>query len=806
MSDIGTRASTPSPGEGDLYRRIADSSTDWEYLEDADGRILWVSPSCEPLTGHSPEEFLRDPSLLSAVIHPEDRALFAAHRREYQADGEFANADFRIVRPDGVVRWIGHRCRPMSLPGGASAGRRCSNRDITERKKTEAELLRLNRTLRTLSDSNHILLHARVETDLLNDVCRIIVEDCGFAMVWVGYADDDAGKTVRPVAQAGFDPGYLDALNVTWADTERGRGPTGTAIRTGQPAVCRNILTDPLFAPWREEALKRGYASSLVLPLTTNGRAFGALNIYSREPDGFSKHETELLSELAADLSHGITGIRLRQAHAAGEKNLRQSEERYRTLFESMDQGFAVCEMIYDEEGEPSDARILSVNPAFARLTGWPSERAVGRTARELFPGIEPVRIEGYGRVVRSGRSERFHNTVAALGKDVEVFAWRTGIDRFAALFTDVTERMQKEKQIEWLASFPGRNPNAIVEAESDGHVHYANAAAIALCPDLDDPHVSHPWLADLEGVARRLREGGASTFSREVTMGERVFEQTMYYVAEAGRIRVYGKDITEAKHAEENLRQSQEHYRLLFENMLDGVADCEMLFENGRPVDFRYLAVNKGFVTLTGLKNVVGKKVTEVFPGIRESHPKLIETYGRVASTGKPERLEVNFLPLGAWLSISVYSNERGNFTAVFDDVTERRQAEEMHRLQVAALQAATDAFVITGKDGTIQWVNRAFTRLTGYSATEAIGMNTRVLRSGQHVDAFYKAIWDTILAGRVWKGEIVNRRKDGSLYTEEMTITPITDAGGAITQFVAVKQDVTERKRAEARLREME
>jgi len=131
-------------------------------------------------------------------------------------------------------------------------------------------------------------------------------------------------------------------------------------------------------------------------------------------------------------------------------------------------------------------------------------------------------------------------------------------------------------------------------------------------------------------------------------------------------------------KEAEEALTVSEARYRSLFENMLDGYAHCRMVFdENKRPVDFIYLGVNNAFETLTGLKNVTGKRVTEVIPGIRESQPDLLETYGRVASTGAPERFEVDFIPLSLWLSISVYSPAKGEFVAVFEDITFRKNAE---------------------------------------------------------------------------------------------------------------------------------
>lgn len=185
---------------------------------------------------------------------------------------------------------------------------------------TAEELGRLNRTLLALSRSNQAMMRAQDETQFLNEVCQIIVRDCGHAMVWIGYAEQDAAKTVRPVAHAGFETGYLDTLQITWADTERGQGPTGTAIRTGQLCHCRNMLTDPRFEPWREQAIRRGYASSLVVPLLAEGLAFGAITIYSTQPDPFSQDEFKLIQRLADDLAYGIGAIRQRKAREHSER------------------------------------------------------------------------------------------------------------------------------------------------------------------------------------------------------------------------------------------------------------------------------------------------------------------------------------------------------------------------------------------------------------------------------------------------------------------------------------------------------
>lgn len=134
-----------------------------------------------------------------------------------------------------------------------------------------------------------------------------------------------------------------------------------------------------------------------------------------------------------------------------------------------------------------------------------------------------------------------------------------------------------------------------------------------------------------------------------------------------------------------------------------------------------------------------------------------------------------------------------------VVTDITERKRVSEQLRLQASALESAANGIIITDRNGTILWVNPAFTNLTGYTPEEAIGQTPRILTSGRHERSFYQDLWETILSGRVWTGEMVNRRKDGSFYTEEQTVTPVRDERGQITHFIAIKQDITERKRLE-------
>jgi len=315
-----------------------------------------------------------------------------------------------------------------------------------ESKRTEETLHRVNRALEMLIASRQVMIAAKDESHLIREICRVIVEIGGYRLAWVGLAEHDEKKTVRPVGQWGHEEGYLATVNITWADTARGRGPTGTAIRTGVPRMVRHIQTNPDYEPWRAEALKRGYGSSIALPLLDGDTAFGALNLYAADDDVFDSVEVRLLTELAECLSYGLRMVRLRGEHERTEEELSKSETKCSTVVESSLTG------IYIEK----EGKIVFANDRFCQIYGFSKDELIGMDALAfIHPQDRPLIDQISARRLRGERapSEYVVRGLTKDGKTIWVTRRNTLIDvgegsAILGNVVDITRRKEMEKTL----------------------------------------------------------------------------------------------------------------------------------------------------------------------------------------------------------------------------------------------------------------------------------------------------------------------------------------------------------------------
>ncbi|MCD6295891.1 MAG: GAF domain-containing protein, partial [Deltaproteobacteria bacterium] len=316
---------------------------------------------------------------------------------------------------------------------------------IILRKQAEQALQKVNRALKTLSDCNQALIRATEEMDLMNEVCRIIVQVGGYRLAWVGFAEQDEKKTVRPVAHVGDEDGYLDTVNITWADTEQGRGPTGTAIRTGKVTITKNILKDPEYTPWHSDATKRGYKSSIALPIIAEDLTLGALNVYSAEPDAFAAEEVKLLTELADDMAHGIVALRTQTERERAQEALKELQRYTRGLIEaSLDALVTIS----------AEGKITDVNHAMELFTGLSRNEMIGTGFSNYCTDPELAR-KGYQQVFRDGYIRDYPLEIKHHGGKITPVLYNASVyndtqGRVSGVFAaarDVTERNRAEKE-----------------------------------------------------------------------------------------------------------------------------------------------------------------------------------------------------------------------------------------------------------------------------------------------------------------------------------------------------------------------
>jgi diguanylate cyclase (GGDEF)-like protein/PAS domain S-box-containing protein len=383
--------------------------------------------------------------------------------------------------------------------------------------KNTVELQRSNRALSAISACSNALVHARDEAVLLRDTCNIIVSSGGYRLTWIGFAQHNEEKSVLPVAQAGFEEGYLENARVSWSeDDPYGRGPGGISIRSGAPCVIRDILHDARFEPWREEAVKRGYFSVIGLPLSYDDKTFGTLLIYSAERDAFDAEEVRLLAELADDLAYGIMMLRTHAEQRWTEKELVDSEERWRSLTEN------------------SPDHILTLTPAlrieFVNYTS-PGQRVENLIGTSVLDHIDSPfkRREVKGKLETTliyGTPSSYETEYTTPDGSVIYYETRVAprivngkIVGLTLNARDITERKEAEAKIEYLAyhdeltSLPNRRllMDRLEHTASIAQRHHTKGALLFL--DLDRFKVINDSVGHAAGdailceVARRLNE-----------------------------------------------------------------------------------------------------------------------------------------------------------------------------------------------------------------------------------------------------------------------------------------------------------
>ena len=378
--------------------------------------------------------------------------------------------------------------------------------DVSPRKNVEGALHQSNRHLLMLSDCNHELSRATDETALLGSICRVIVEVGGYRLAWVGFAQNDAAKSVRVMASAGVDAEYLQQVRVSWDSSPAGNGPTGQAIRAASPSVCTRLDDDPAIAPWRSASLERGYVASIALPLILDLGAIGALNIYSERSDAFEADQVKLLMELADNLAYGISALRARAESERAQGKL----QLFWHLFDK------TRDLIYIAEA--ATGRLVDVNETASQRLGYTRDELLQLSAADISSGGPdqpwPERVhasQSSGPLLREGiyRCKDEQGFPVEFSTSYVEYGHRGYL---IALARDITERRQFEEQTAHFTRVVRMQSsiNAAVLRIRDRDDLLREACRVAT--EIGGYEYATLWIVDWDGrIARPLFTSGAA-------------------------------------------------------------------------------------------------------------------------------------------------------------------------------------------------------------------------------------------------------------------------------------------------------
>ncbi len=808
-----------------IFQRFMETSGEGMGMATMDGKVVYMNPSlCR---------FIDQPNLKTVLgrqftsLYPETQQL------RFQAEvmpkllqtGQWAG-EMKIISSNGKITQTyesfflikDNEEQPLYLAAVIS--------NITDIKRTQEALKKANLALTALIECRQVLFHAQDEQTMLQEICQVLVQKVGYRLVWIGFAEADANQTVRPVAQYGYEDGYLDNLSVSWGDNELGQGPTSIAIRTGKPSIAHQIQTDPKYAPWRYQARQRGYASSMAMPLMLQQKAIGAINIYASQPNAFDTDIIKLFEELAADISYGLKMLRTRFARQQAEQQLRQSEERFRKMFEDGPIGMVIID---------SDNRLLKVNTAFCQMLGYTEAELLEMKVADVSHPEDMSRNLELRQQMLNGDIPFIQMEKRYLRKDGQIVWGNLAVSFYKteeivyhlAKVEDITERKLAEEQIRKLSTAIEQSPSIVVITDTQARIEYVNpkfcqitgftsAEVIGQTPTLlksgqqPKDFYQNLWQTVLSGndwqseLQNKKKNGTLYWELASISPLKNQGQAITHFIKVA-------EDITERKQAEDKLRASEKRFRKVFEEAPLGMVIVGYYL--------KILQVNKAFYQMLGYSGpepLIGATITDI--SAPEDIPKTKEMmmqlyHGEISSFKMEKRYRQQDGTL-VWgnTSVSFFYDKKGQplyFLAMIENITERKQAEQSLRESETRIRTLVenmvDGVVTIDENGMIESFNPAAMKIFGYSAEDVIGKNVKILMPEPYRhehDGYLEHYKSTGIAKIIGKGrEVEGQHQNGFTFPLDLAVSEMWI--GEQRKFVGIVRNITKRKQFEETLK---
>ncbi len=640
--------------------------------------------------------------------------------------------------------------------------------------QTELELGRLNRLYNVLSHVNQAIIRRHSREELLRTLCRVVVEQGEMDLAWIGWLDPLSSR-ITPVAHFGDDRGFLQHGDFCADEQPEGQGNPGRAIRLGRPVVCNACLGQECLYPSDQAPARFGFQSCASFPLRFQGEIGGTLNLCVADSGFFQEREVQLLAEVAFDISFALDLI------ASDRQREQEAEERRLTA--------EVLEAINSAMDSPDLLRKV-----LTTLKEWSGCEAAGIRLQEGddFPYFETVGFpEGFVRL---------ENSLCARDAQGKVVLDRAGGPALECMCGNILQgRVDPGKPFFTNGgSFWSNGTTELLATTTDAdrqtrtrnRCNGAGYESVALIP--------------LRSAGRtfgliQLNDRHRDRFTpAKIALFERLAENIANYL---DKMRLAAK-----------LQESEAQLRSIGDNLPDSYIYRYTRDADGQP---RFLFVSAGVARVHGLtpEQVLADSMALYGQIDPLQGPALVAAEARSAAEMSDFVMDLHLRrPDGEWRWLHTRARPRRSpdgrllWDGAATDITGRMQAEEQLRKLGAAVEQTPAVVVITDRNGDIEYVNPAFTTITGYTRAEVMGRNPRLLKSGETPEEHYRDLWTTISAGREWRGVLHNRRKDGTLFWERVVISPIRDGADTITHFIAVKEDITAQKALEEQLRQLQ
>lgn len=787
-----------------------------------DGRFLEVNRKLCEILGYPRQELLA--LTTRGITYPEDRGSHRNFKLDLLSGASgFFSGHRRYVRRNGEVVWLNRTVTLSRCPGSAEPYLIQVIEDISENKRVELSLRRVIRARQVIAECNHALVHAGSESGLLQDICRILVESGGFCQAWVGMAEDDADKSIRVAAEAGFEPGSLEIRKGSWASDGRHQGMMGHVIATGAPYIAQNIHTDGNFLHRREWARKRGYQSCIGLPLNIENRCVGGLSIYACEPDAFDGDEIQLVNELAADIAYGIASLRSRTAREQAEASARENEQRFRETFNQAAVGIVHTAPL-------PDRRYLMVNQKFCDMVGYsagelkaltglqlthPDDLEIDRDLeRRLIEGeistyVSPKRyVRKDGRIIWTSRTVSLVRDAAGRPayfiRVIEDISGRRELEeRFRATFDQAAVGMfqvnldRRYIQVnQKFADMVGYSREELISMSAVDLTHPDERAEMVR----NQERMLWSQVGSVSGEKRYVHKTGKVVWvNRTISVAHNEAGEPQYFI---GII----EDITQRKELE--LR-----YSATIEQAPVGIMHST--------VEGKMLHVNPKLCEILGYSREELLSLASfdiVHPGDRGRErggkmKMLLEN--RIPSFGSEKRLlRKDGGVIWARRTVSAVRDAAGQvlyLVRMVEDITGSKEAEEALRMSEERFRTvfsqANVGITLSSLDMRFLQVNDKYCEMVGYSRDELMRMSIGDVALPEDIEES-RANRRKLVSGEISAYHADRRllRKDGTTVWANLVASVVRNDNGEPSYFIAVIQDMSERKRAEFALRESE